>query len=251
MKVKWFSFLTICLVTALVLSLSSTPLQADAILDFNLTSPTTGTISYAGGANPLVGSNISVDSVVGLGTSANDGVVRSLFSARLNFTTGNLIGFTSTTWDFSGGGSISLVGGVDLNNDGDTTDPGDIPNGTLLLVGAFDSAAVVKSGGSFRVAISAFTDTKNDALLAFYNLPSGPSAGDLSGNFNISFFASGSPPNRFGSRVVLSGDVTNTCVGDCVGGGGGGGIPEPASLTLVGCGFLTMGFLQRKLLKKK
>ena len=237
--------------TALALSLSSTPLRADAILDFNLTSPTTGTISYAGGANPLVGSNISVDSVVGLGTSANDGVVRSLFSARLNFTTGNLIGFTSTTWDFSGGGSISLVGGVDLNGNG-IEDSGDIPTGTVLLTGAFDSASVVKSGRtSFRVAISAFTDTKNDALLAFYNLPSGPTAGDLSGNFNISFYASGSPPNRFGSRVVLSGDVTNTCVGDCVGGGGGGGIPEPASLTLVGCGFLTMGFLQRKLLKKK
>ena len=251
MKVKWFSFLTICLVTALALSLSSLPLQADAILDFNLTSPTTGTISYAGGANPLVGSNISVDSVVGLGTSANDGVVRSLFGARLNFTTGNLIGFTSTTWDFSGGGSITLTGGVDLTGNG-IEDSGDIPTGTVLLIGAFDSAAVVKSGSSFRVAISAFTDTKNDALLAFYNLPSGPSAGDLSGNFNISFFASGSPPNRFGSRVVLSGDVTNTCVGDCVGGGGGGGIPEPASLTLVGCGFLTMGFLaQRKLLKKK
>ena len=35
-------------------------------LDFNLSAPTSGTISYGGGGGALIGSNIEVDNVVGL-----------------------------------------------------------------------------------------------------------------------------------------------------------------------------------------
>src|SRR5262245_42575645 len=72
---------------------------ADPILDFGVIAPTPGTISYAGGASPLVGSGIQVDNVVGLSTPLNNGVLRNLFSAVLNFSTGASNG----PWSWAGG----------------------------------------------------------------------------------------------------------------------------------------------------
>src|SRR5262249_57435774 len=58
--------------------------HADSILDFGIVTPTTGSISYAGGAAPLVGLGIDVDLVTGLpsGTSA------ACVGCVLNFITG-------------------------------------------------------------------------------------------------------------------------------------------------------------------
>ena len=59
-------------------------------LDFNLSAPTSGTISYGGGGGALIGSNIEVDNVVGLSTPANANVTSVCFSCLLNFNSGNL-----------------------------------------------------------------------------------------------------------------------------------------------------------------
>lgn len=209
-------------------------LQA-AVLDFSVISPTTGTISYAGGANPLVGTNISVDLVAGIDTPLNTGVNVPLSGALLNFTTGNLSGSTSTSWTFGGGASSSIIltGGVDLNGSGIGT--GDIALGSTLFSGTFGTAAVYTQSGTFRIAGSSFTDTKNAALAAFFGLSGVPI---WSGNFNISFDASGSPPGGFTSTQLYSGDIVNNPV------------PEPGTMMLLGSGLIGLAGWGRKKFRK-
>jgi len=222
-------FLSGLVVLALGLALSFFPALAQAapVLDFGIVAPTTGTISYAGGASPLVGSGIEVDNITGIGTPSNNGVTVTCVSCTLNFTTGNLTSSTATTWNFGGGGSITITGGVDLIPGGAP----EIPVGTTLLSGSFDGASVTKTNNTFRIAGASFVDTKDEDLLDFYGAPNTL----WRGGFNISFLANGSPPNSFTSTTVLSGDVANTEP-----------IPEPASLVLLGSGLFSLGAYARK-----
>lgn len=223
---KWFLPAALFLLVIVGLAVSPAPVQAGS-LDFGVIAPTSGSISYAGGVAPLVGTDIQVDNVTGVdGTPANDGVTLDLSNARLDFTTGNFTGSDATHWFFDGGGTITLLGGVPALG---------IPDGTVLFSGSFDEASVTASGLIFRVTVAAFTDTKNAELVGFYGLPAGV---PYLGNFNISFNASGSPPAAFSSSLVLSGDITNTPV------------PEPAALTLVGSGMIGLAGLARRRLFK-
>lgn len=197
---------------------------ADTI-DFNIVAPTSGSISYAGGDAPLVGSDISVDSVVGLGTPLNSGVTFNLIGGDLDFTTGANTG--GWTWD--AGGAITINGTVDV--DGSTTvNAGDI-TGTLLS-GTFLSAEVTPvSATTLKVAVGLFTDTKHEDLLALFGIaPPGPGNGLL----NISFLVATAvaSPNAFASSSVLSGDVVNTSE------------LSAGSLLMLGLGLI--GFVRRK-----
>lgn len=200
-------------------------------LDFGVIAPTSGSISYAGGANPLVGTNIEVDNVVKLIAVATGVDMRNCISCTLNFTTGNFVSSTATSWTFGGGGTISIVGGVDLTNDGDANDAGDIPVGTTLLSGSFQAVpsgpTVLSLGGTNRIAGAAFLDTKHPDLTAFYGMPDGP----YSGFFNLSFQASGTPPGGFSSIQVFSGDIINEPV------------DLPSSLLLLGSGLVGFAYL--------
>jgi hypothetical protein len=201
-----------------------------AVIDFGVIAPTAGSISYAGGNTPLVGSGIQVDNVTGIGTPLCNGCAFNILGGSLDFVTGNFTSFTSNSWNFAGGGSISLSGCVDVDNNG-SCGGGDI-SGTLLS-GMFNFASVIAVGDSFKIAASSFMDVKNPDLAALFGLA--PNC--CVGNFNISFMASGQPPSGFASTQVLSGDITNTA------------IPEPASLVLLGSGFIGLGsFARRKLL---
>lgn len=218
----------ILLVMVMFLSLSFVPAQAIPVLDFNMDAnhPVGAQISYAGGPAPLVGVSIGVDTITGINTPANSGAAgtRNLVGGILAFTTGNFAGSIvgpPAGWLFSGGGTITITGGVDLNNN-NVFDAGDIPGGTVLLTGTWNSASVTIQGGSFKITGGAFSDQKDTTLTGFYGLS--PLIPGYAGNINLSFQAPGVPPGGFTSTNVLSGDVTNEP------------IPEPTTLILLGVG---------------
>ena len=199
-------------------------------LDFNLSAPTSGTISYAGGNSDLIGSNIEVDNVVGLSTPTHDGTTALCISCVLNFTSGTLSnsgGVTTTNngwWSFGPGGSITITGGVQLQ--GGT----DIPLGSTLLSGTFNSAFVQDLGSQFKVTFGSFSDTKHADLLSYYGLTPGPFSGALTLLFGST---NGGIGSAFTSTSVFNGGVVNTPSSVAP-------VPVPAAVWLFGSGLAAL-----------
>jgi hypothetical protein len=210
MNTKRFERKLLALSTPIVLALGLSVSNANAAeIDFNIVAPTTGSIDYAGGNASLNGTNIDVDSIVGLNTNLNDNVTSACDVCTLNFTTGTFDSYDGTTWTFMGGGTIEVVGGVDFP---DLPASGDVPTGTTLLTGTFNEAKVVElSGGGFEFSIfgGSFTDTKDPDLLSYYGLPTNV---DYTGGLNISFDAQTNGGGGFNSTSLFSGDIVNTPV---------------------------------------
>lgn len=146
--------------------------HAESVIHISINQPTSGTLSYNGSGGPLVGTNVTVDFFIGLDTPLNTDVTRTCVSCTLNFTTGPLTGTTSSMWIWDSGGSFTLTGGIDLDNNG-TIGASDVPLNTQILSGTFGGATMSKVGSTFRVMGADLTDQKVTALTDFYGTASG------------------------------------------------------------------------------
>lgn len=202
-------------VLALVIVFSGLTFSPSAMameLDFNISAPTSGTVSYSGSGGVLTGSNIEVDNVVGLSMPANSNVTSVCVTCVLNFTTGTLsaaggppLSGSNNWWSFGSGGTITITGGIQLQGGID------IAPGSPLLTGTFNSAFVQDLGlQGFKVTFGTFFDTKHPDLLTYYGLP--PST-QFQGAFTLLFASPDAGiASAFTSSSIFSGNVVNTAV---------------------------------------
>jgi hypothetical protein len=201
--------------------------DAAPVLDFDMTTPTPGSLSYSGAAAPLIGNAIEVDGVVGKGTPDHNLLRSTCVACVLNLQTGNFVSYDAAQkiWSFGPGGAITITGGVDFT---DNSSIADIAPGSTLLQGAFDAAQVIAvSTGifDFRIAAGAFDDVKHPTLLSFYGLPNVPYVG----GFNLSFSGTGVAGGAFHSTELHSGDIVNAPA-----------VPLPAAIWLLGSALIGM-----------
>ncbi len=120
----------VVLLAAIAVLVLSSSAWAQEELDFTIPASNPGAvISYGGGADPLVGTKITVTDVTGVSTPDNNGTTFTCTKCVLAFTSGAEDG----PWSWGAGGSITLTGTVD--------DGPDSVTGTLLS-GTISSASV-------------------------------------------------------------------------------------------------------------
>lgn len=193
-----------------------------------------GSISYAGGANPLIGTNLAVSLITGgNGVPQNDGVPLSCVGCVINFQTGAFTGASGPSWSFAPGGTFTLTGTIPSLT-------GSTP--TTLMSGYFMSDSTVLqmlppvSGlGAFTIAGATFSSILDPALTNFYGTPSDPMR--YASNFNISFYTNGSPAGAFSSNAIASGNLTAAT-------------PEPVSIVLLGTALIGCAAIGRRRLKR-
>jgi hypothetical protein len=246
------------LFTALILSLVATTTPAAAgpiVIDFGILGITdSGSISYAGGKAPLVGTDIAVDIVFGRNTpehASPPDLPLACVDCVLSFTTGAFLGLDADTgkWRFDEGGSIKIIGSV--------PDAG-IDDAVTLLEGHFTgkgpgAPGVVFVGPAdpanpFKLAFGGFFDVKDKTLLNYFGLTDGPFHGGLNIQFTtplvVEYDDDGNPVvvggvalgDSFTSDSVLGGDVSNRPLA----------VPAPIPVVLLGAGLVALALWTRR-----
>ena len=229
-----FAVVTVASAGAMTIgSASADPLVAcltTPCIDFGNVLEGGGTASYAGGDAPLVGTDIQISRIDGIGTPENstfplDGLIVS--NGLLDFETGALIEYDPITgYHFAGGGSFVITGGIaELGLDDDT----------VLATGTFTEAMFQPGPLQFSVALRG-TDTKHEDIVTYFGLDPNLLFA-FQGGFLTEPFLAGPEPDPF-SVDVLSIDIPNVPA-DAV-------IPEPATLLLMGSGIAVHGALMRR-----
>lgn len=114
-----------------------------------------GTVSWDGGSSPLVGTNLPVAFVVGIGTPLNSGIPLAITGGILDFTSGS---YSGAGWSWGPGGSLDITGCIGLTC------------GTLLTDG-FQSVNVQSIAGTpFQVQLGNIEGTINPNLADYLGL---------------------------------------------------------------------------------
>lgn len=146
--------------------------NAQVSIDFSTgTAGVGGTVNYAGGAAPLVGSNILIQQVTATNTPSHAGTYNVTNGGSgvgmLNFTTGDFVSFnpTGNVYTFGAGGSLTITGAIPAAG---------ITSSQTLLTSPSISAQYDQGTGSVTLTIiGPDSDTKDPNLLKFLGLPSG------------------------------------------------------------------------------
>jgi len=188
----------------------------------------------------LHGSNIGVTKITGIETTQNAGATNALSinGGALNFVSGAFSGKTGNTWNFAGGGSISVVGGIA---------PLSIANASTLLSGSFTSVMVTELSFpgqlKFDIVGATFNDADHQSIYNYFNIPAGSVSTE---GMNLSFIANGTVNGGFESTSLAGGNIldlptlnvqppTTT--------------PIPAAAWLLGSGLLGLVGVRRRTLK--
>ena len=160
----------LCSTFGLVAVLGVAPISEAGLISFDTTpGGAGGTITYAGGPAPAVGTGIVFVDIVGIETPQNAGKLLPCVACTLSFTTGPNDVSGPPDWSWDGGGSFVLQGGVPGAISANF--PTGIPTGSDLLVGSFVELGQTPGlAGNLPSALflAVGVDEKHQGLLDFY-----------------------------------------------------------------------------------
>jgi hypothetical protein len=204
--------------------------QAAAVLDFQLGGSGGGSISYAGGAAPLIGQNIPIGLVSATGTPLHDGASLNITGSCggrgcLSFQTGNVTSNVGGVLTFAPGTAFTITGAIPAQGTF-----GGLANSVLLNASSVQATVTASVGGFFSFTIPNGSDTKNATLVSyFFSTP--PLAWAFAGSISGPVISN---TNAFSITNETSVDIGNAAV------------PEPMSVLLLGTTMLGIVMVIRR-----